>query len=298
MAALLEQVAGRLVVALARGKAPGRVQCPSTELGRRRPAAKKRLVEPAAPLGEIAAHPPELPQRGGHPQPEARLARVERPGERLAEVVALCVHAREPGGLLGNRVRLGELEEMRRVAASDVVVLQLLLRGLLLERVLADRRQHLEPGPSRSSRLSSSSVAPRAMRYTATADSRVKPPPRRTAAKRLFRLVRAGRSSGDRVAERTVPLGEVPGPRLGRRGARRAARASHPAAGASCAAASSTASGSRRAPGISTAAAFSSVSRKRGSASARSTNSATASSRSSGSSGTPARRRPTAPNSS
>src|SRR5262245_43743382 len=97
--ALLEEPRRRLVVALARGQAPGRVQRTCAQLGRRRPSANERLVEPATPFGEIAAHPPELPERGRQPQAEAGLARVERPGERAAEVVALGVHAGQPRSL-------------------------------------------------------------------------------------------------------------------------------------------------------------------------------------------------------
>ena len=101
------------------------------------------------------------------------------------------------------------------MAASDVVVLQLLLRGQLLERVLADRRQHPEP---RSVPLQQAVVEQRrdaVERRVAHRDGGLE----REAAAEDGQLREQGPlvgaeqvvAPGDRVAERAVPLGQVAG---------------------------------------------------------------------------------------
>jgi hypothetical protein len=180
--------AAALVVALARGQAPGRVQARARSSGARRPPAGAPL-EPAAPLGEVAAHPPELPQRSGQPQAEARLPRVERPGERLAEVVALCVHARQPGRLLGtgsDSASLRKCSAWRRltcVRSSSAASCSRAYSRIVSSILTAVRR-------ARAGCRRAASRRRRATRRTRRrADSSVKPPPKTTAAAKSVLLV-------------------------------------------------------------------------------------------------------------
>ena len=107
----------------------------------------QRLGQPAPALGHQAADAPEAHQGSGEPQPELDLPGLDRPGEPGADVVALLVETLEPDGLprpdqLG-RGGLGKLDIA--VEMTVACVLELAALGKPLERVLANRLEHLEP---------------------------------------------------------------------------------------------------------------------------------------------------------
>src|SRR4029450_11728333 len=115
-------------------------------------------------------------------------------------------------GLLGDGIRLGELEEMLHVAAPDGV--GLLLRGQPLARILADRLPHLEP---RGVALEEAVVKQRRDPVERGVAHRDRGLEREAAAedgqlRKECLLVGPEEvvAPGDRLAERAVPLREVP----------------------------------------------------------------------------------------
>jgi hypothetical protein len=106
----------------------------------------ERFLEPAAPLGEVAAHLPEEPQRARQPQRELGLV-VDGPGERGADVVVLGLDPVEPdrGVLAGAARPLGH--RLRQLGQPLGVPAPQLGRARLLEaldREVADGLEHRE----------------------------------------------------------------------------------------------------------------------------------------------------------
>src|SRR5581483_662379 len=108
-----------------------------------------RVIERAPPLRDPPADEPEPTLRLEEPHLRLDVARLDRPGERAAEVVLLVVEETEALGLgvaalEDRRPRaLRELEEPRDVAAA--VLLLLPARPQALERVLAHGLEQVEP---------------------------------------------------------------------------------------------------------------------------------------------------------
>ena len=90
---------------------------------------------------------PEAPERRADPQAHLRLACIQRPGERSADVVPLGVEALEPLALLWAEQAwlclLGQDEVVRGVPSSDV--LSVAARRQTLERELANGLEHPQP---------------------------------------------------------------------------------------------------------------------------------------------------------
>ena len=104
-------------------------------------------LEPFPHLPVAAVRIPEVDQRGHDPKSGGRLAVVERPGHRLADVVLFPLQPVQPLGL-------GALQQVRRrvtrqlghpvrVAPSDVDLLAVFRQPL--QRVLAHGLQHPQP---------------------------------------------------------------------------------------------------------------------------------------------------------
>ncbi len=118
-------------------------------------APPDRPLQPAAPLGEVAAEKPERPQRRGQSHagsdaPDLRQPRQRRPHVgvlRLQHVAPPILRRGEPE----RRGPLGQVEAPGSVGTPDRRLLA--ARGELLQGVLADGLQHPEPGLAVGARL-------------------------------------------------------------------------------------------------------------------------------------------------
>jgi hypothetical protein len=204
--ALLEQRARAFVLAGHGGDLPRGLEPTGT---RRRDAPGvgfQRGVDPAPPLGEVAAHVPEPVQRARHPeQPGGVAAAAGRPLQRGGQVLVLPLQPVEPDGLLRllelRPGALGELEEDVTVAVARSG----LLSGLdePLEGVLPDGGEHPVAGAPVGVRLGRHErvVHERGQRVQHVLRRQV-----RTGADRLRRLERPA-SREDRAAPQARALG-------------------------------------------------------------------------------------------
>ena len=77
---------------------------------RRAGAEREQLLQALAALLLVVPQLPEAPERRADPEADLRLACIQRPGERGADVVSLCVETLEPLALLrAEQARLGLL---------------------------------------------------------------------------------------------------------------------------------------------------------------------------------------------
>src|SRR5687767_297646 len=83
----------------------------------------ERPLDPALPLTQIAAHPPEVPEGSHQLDPDVPVTLLHRPAERRPQIVALPLQALEPRDLtraqqLGLGL-LGEGQHIDSVATPD-----------------------------------------------------------------------------------------------------------------------------------------------------------------------------------
>ena len=111
---------------------------------RRAGAEREQLLQSLAGFQFVVPQLPEAPERRADPQAHLRLACIQRPGERSADVVSLGVEALEPLALLRAEQAwlglLGQDEVEGGVPTSDGVAVA--ARRQTLERVLANGLEH------------------------------------------------------------------------------------------------------------------------------------------------------------
>ena len=111
---------------------------------RRAGAEREQLLQSLAGFQFIVPQLPEAPEGRADPAGRPRLAGIQRPGERSADVVPLCVETLEPLALLrAEQARLGLLRQREvegSVPTADGIAVA--ARHQTLERVLADGLEH------------------------------------------------------------------------------------------------------------------------------------------------------------
>ena len=114
---------------------------------RRAGAEREQLLQSLAALLHMVPQLPEAPERRADPQADLRLACIQRPSERGADVVSLGVEPLEPLALLwAEQTRLGLLGQddvEGSVPSSDGLAVA--ARHQTLERKLADGLEHPQP---------------------------------------------------------------------------------------------------------------------------------------------------------
>src|SRR5262249_10941877 len=136
---------GRIVIPLLAGEAAGTVERLGT-FGRAPAAPLQDRLEAPAPLDEMAARPPEAPERAGQAHRRPRVVLLH-PVERLAEVGVLDLEPVEPRLLIRPRQLrlrlLHQAEAVRRMPVPNDRFLPTLRQTRQTE--LPNRLQHGEP---------------------------------------------------------------------------------------------------------------------------------------------------------